>query len=57
MNGKKTVDCEPTRDKLTFKTPNKDEADAWCEERRREGYIVSKDYDPDTGMYICTAIM
>ena len=44
------------KEKVTFKTRNREEAINWADEMESKGYEVSIDYDQTTGIYTCTAI-
>lgn len=41
---------------VTYTTKDHDEAHAWANAMRKQGYEVSIDHDPTTGVYTCTAI-
>ena len=40
----------------TFKTKKKAEAYAWAEQKVNEGYLVTIEFNTQTGEYICTAV-
>ena len=42
--------------KETFTTTNPEEAEAWCKQKREEGYTVTITFDQGTGEYTCIAI-
>ena len=41
---------------VTFKTKNKAEAYAWLDNMTGQGYLVTIEYDEQTGTYICVAV-
>lgn len=43
------------KETVTFTTPNKDEATQWVYDMLANGYLVTMEYDPDHGVFICTA--
>lgn len=43
------------KETVTFTTSNKDEAVQWAAGMTTNGYTVAIDYDPDHGVFICTA--
>lgn len=45
-----------SKEKVTFTTTNGDEAHDWCSMMERQGYIVTIEYDEETGTYTCIAI-
>ena len=45
-----------SKEVVTFKTKDKNQALEWIQEKEDEGYIVSLSYNPQTGEYTCTAI-
>lgn len=45
-----------TKEKVTFSTPDKEQALRWMAEMYDQGYTVSISYDAATGLYTCTAI-
>ena len=44
------------REIITFTTKDEGEAGQWAEERRSEGYKVYISFDPNTGIFTCTAV-
>lgn len=44
-----------TKEKVTFHTPSKEEAVAWCNSMMLDGYVVDMYFDEATGEYICVA--
>ena len=43
------------RETVTFTTPNQQEAVTWANNMVKQGFVVSIDYNPRTGLYTCTA--
>ena len=50
------VRTDSTKEKVTYSTPNLQEAKAWCSQKMAEGYIVTMTYNQATGEYDCIAI-
>ena len=46
----------PTKEVITFKTLNPEEANAWAEEMLLAGYDINIEFDSESGYYIVTAI-
>lgn len=44
-----------TKDTVTYSTINRDDAYKWADKKASEGYVVSIEYDRETGIYTCTA--
>lgn len=45
------VQASATKEKITFTTTNHAEAEAWCRQKKNEGYAVTITYDQGTGKY------
>lgn len=55
-NGNYNSTFASSKKTVTFKTTDKNQANAWCNEMAEAGYVVSMEYDESTGTYFCTAI-
>ena len=51
-----TAQYAMSKEVVTYTTKKKAEAYAWLEQKVEEGYIVTIDFNPQTGEYTCTAI-
>ena len=51
-----SVTVNATKEKLTYTTTSQIDAQNWCDQKAKDGYEVSVDYDPITKIYTCTAI-
>ena len=52
----KVMQSNDTKEIVTFTTKKKAEALNWADEMAENGYQVTVQYDPSTGIYTCTAI-
>ena len=46
---------QSTKNVVVFKTTDEKEAQDWCKTMTENGYDVTIEYDPHTGIYTCTA--
>jgi hypothetical protein len=46
----------PSKEKVVYETPNKEDAEAWAIAMEKDGYLVSVSFDSNTGIYTCIAI-
>ena len=44
------------KDKVTFTTTSRDEANAWADNMFEQGYTVTISYDKGSGIYTCIAV-
>ena len=51
-----SVTVNAAKEKLTYTTPSQADAQNWCDQKAKQGYEVSVEYDSQKNIYICTAI-
>ena len=44
-----------SKEKLIYTTPSQSDAQTWCDQKAKDGYVVSMEYDPITKIYTCVA--
>ncbi len=54
--GSNSVRQVGAKEKLTYTTPSQSDAQNWCDQKAKDGYEVSMEYDPITKIYTCTAV-
>lgn len=47
---------DATKEVITYTTTDADDAKKWMKKKKDEGYIVTVQYDQQTGVYTCIAI-